>query len=36
MQPLMLPPREAPLAMGGVNGSNREADWRLAVSRERS
>jgi NDP-mannose synthase len=36
MQPLMLPPREAPLAMGGVNGSNGEADWRLAVSRERS
>jgi NDP-sugar pyrophosphorylase family protein len=36
MHPLMLPPREAPLAMGGINGSNGQADWRLVATRERS
>jgi NDP-mannose synthase len=36
MHPLLLPPRETPLALGAVNGSNGQADWRLVASRERS
>jgi NDP-mannose synthase len=36
MQPLMLPPREAPLAMGSSNGSNGQSDWRLTAKGERS
>jgi NDP-mannose synthase len=36
MHPLMLPPRDAPLAMGDINGSAGHADWRLVAPRERS
>jgi NDP-mannose synthase len=36
MLPLMMPPREGPLAMGSSNGGNGKADWRLVANRERS